>query len=96
MTRHRPHHEVELYRDEDAYVVIVDVSNYDPANVDVTWDDGQVVVTADPVVGEPDERRVGVPGRVDPGSIETACEAGVLEVRLPIAVTEADGAAAAH
>ena len=35
MTRHTPQHEVELYREEDSYVVIVELPGANADDVDV-------------------------------------------------------------
>ncbi|MHB9286177.1 Hsp20/alpha crystallin family protein [Halobacteriales archaeon Cl-PHB] len=103
MTSHRPHHEVELYRDPGAYTVIVDLPDHDPSTLSVHWKGGQLRVSASRVDTDDEpsgtyERQVGVPRPVAVDDIEASCEDGVLEVRLPIATPEraADSGMLAH
>ena len=88
MTRHHPAKEVELYRENDEYVVLFDLPGYDPADVDVRWRDRRLHVSAEHH-GEGDRkgvyhRSVGVPKSIDEDGIDAAYEDGVLEVTLPI------------
>ena len=87
MTRHTPHHEVELYREGDSYVVIVELPDATAEDVDVDWVDGHLSVAAE--VGRDDRngvvsRRLSVPKRIDPSGIVARFEDGILEVTLPI------------
>lgn len=87
MTRHTPQHEVELYREGDSYVVIVELPGATPEDVDVDWVDGHLSVAAE--VSRDGRRRVlsrrlSVPKRVDPSDISARFDDEVLEVTLPI------------
>ncbi|MEF8868396.1 MAG: Hsp20/alpha crystallin family protein, partial [Haloarculaceae archaeon] len=87
MTRHTPQHEVELYREEDSYVVIVELPGANADDVDVNWVDGHLSIAAEV---ETDgrrhvvSRRLSVPKEIDPSGISASFEDGVLEVTLPI------------
>lgn len=87
MTRHTPHHEVELYREEDSYVVIVELPGAEAKDVDVNWVDGRLSVAAE-VATEGRRRvvsrRVSVPKEIDPAGVSARFDEGVLEVTLPI------------
>lgn len=54
MTRHTPHHEVELYREGESYVVIVELSGATAEDVDVDWIDGYLSVAAEVTGGSDD------------------------------------------
>jgi HSP20 family protein len=87
MTRHTPHHEVELYREEDSYVVIVELPGAGAEDVDVNWVDGRLSVAAEVATQgrrRVVSRRVSVPKGIDPDGITARFEDGVLEVTLPI------------
>lgn len=88
MTRYHPDQEVELHRDGDDYLVLFDLPDYDPDDVEVHWRDRRLHVSA-----EPDEsaesravyhRSVGVPKAIDEDGIDATYTDDVLEVRLPI------------
>lgn len=87
MTTHRPAHEIELYREADAYTVIVDVGDADPEEVHVTWRNGHLHVHLEVQETSRDSvrhREVSVPREVDPDGITAAFSDGVLEVTLPV------------
>lgn len=87
MTKHRPRHEVELYREGDVYVVVAQLPSADPAEIDVDWVDNRLHVAAEI---EDDgrmrvvTRRVSVPKEIDAEGITATFEDDVLEVELPI------------
>lgn len=87
MTTHRPAHEIELYRQENEYVVVADVGDADAADVDVSWRSGHLHVY---VETETEGRRhvrhrdVSVPKEIDTDGIAAEFADGVLEVHLPI------------
>jgi HSP20 family protein len=89
MTGHKPAHEVELYRDGDAYVVIVELPGFDSEDVDLRWQNGHLHVAAERD-GVDDgkhvvyHRDVGVPKSVRVDDISATFEDGVLEVTLPL------------
>jgi HSP20 family protein len=88
MTRHRPAHEVELYHEGDAYTVVADLPDVDPADVDVRWQEGGLSITARRKTPEGRtrvfHRTVSLPHPVDADGIEASFEDGVLEVTLPV------------
>lgn len=87
MTTHRPAHEIELYREDDEYVVVTDVGDADPEDVDVRWRGGHLhvyVETGDDGRRSVRHRDVSVPREIDPDGITAAFADGVLEVHLPI------------
>jgi HSP20 family molecular chaperone IbpA len=86
MTRHTPHHEVELYREADSYVVIVELPGAAAADVDVNWMDGRLSVAAEVATDGRRRvvpRRVFVPKELDPSGTSARFEGGILEDALP-------------
>ena len=85
---HHPDHEVELFKDEGAYEVYVDLPGYDREDVDLRWHDGRLHVTAEHRTEEGEtrvfNRHVSVPRRIDDGEITATYSDEVLTVRLPI------------
>ena len=85
---HRPDHEVELFKDDGAYEVIVDLPGYDRADVDLHWHDGRLHVTAEHRNEDGQtrvlNRHLSVPRRIDAEAIEASFDEGVLTVTLPI------------
>ena len=87
MTRHTPQHEVELYREADSYVVVLELPGTAAEDVDVNWIDGHLSVAAEVTRDGRNRvvsRRLSVPKRIDPSAIAARFEEGVLEVTLPI------------
>lgn len=87
MTRHRPRHEFELYREDDSYVVVADLPEAERSAIDVDWTDGHLHVAAE--IADDGRRRVvtrrlSFPKEIDPEGIGAAYDDGVLEVTLPI------------
>ncbi|WP_459194618.1 Hsp20/alpha crystallin family protein [Halosimplex sp. J119] len=85
---HHPDHEVELYRDDDAYEVYVDLPGYDREDIDLRWHDGRLHVAAEHRTDDGETRvynhDVSVPRSVDAESITADYDDDVLTVRLPI------------
>ncbi|MFC7140118.1 Hsp20/alpha crystallin family protein [Halosimplex aquaticum] len=85
---HHPDHEVELFRDEGAYEVYVDLPGYDRGDVDLRWHDGRLHVSAEHRTDDGETRvynhDVSVPRSVDEESISATYSDDVLHVRLPI------------
>lgn len=86
----RPRHEVELYREDDAFVVIADLDDADREDVELSWHDGElsIVVESDEADGDRHQvrrRRVGLHRPIEADEITASFDDGVLEVRLPIA-----------
>jgi HSP20 family protein len=80
----------ELYEEEDAFLLTVELPGFERDEITLTWDDGVLNVAAEHV----DEsrgrertysRRFRLPKDVDEDAIEATYRNGVLEVRLPIA-----------
>jgi HSP20 family protein len=89
---HKPAHEVELYREGDTYVVIVELPDYGKDDVRLRWRDGQLHVDAERVESDTPNRvvhrTVGIPKPVVSDEITAHFRDGVLEVRLPIVETD--------
>lgn len=88
MGRHRPRKEIELYREDDAFTVLVDLADFERDDVEVSWREGRLHVGADRLDedGRIDcfHRHLGVPTDVATEDIAAAFDDGVLEVTLPI------------
>jgi HSP20 family protein len=87
MTKHRPRHEVELYREDDTYVVVAQLPDAERSSIDVDWTDGHLHVAAE--ISDDGRRRVvtrrlSFPKEIDPEGISAAYDDSVLEVSLPI------------
>ena len=87
MTTHHPQHEVELYREDDTYVVVVELPDAQREAIDVDWTEGHLNIAAE--VAADDRRRVmtrrlSFPKEIDPDGISAAYDDGVLEITLPI------------
>ncbi|WP_136588887.1 Hsp20/alpha crystallin family protein [Salinigranum halophilum] len=78
-----------LYEAEDEFVLTVEMPGFDPAEIDVSWNDGVLNVAAE---HEDDERgtrktyhrRFRVPKAVEDDDITASYTNGILEVRLPV------------
>jgi len=85
---HQPDHEVELFKDEGAYEVYVDLPRYDRGDVDLRWHDGRLHVTAEHQTEEGEtrvfNRHVSVPSQIDAEEISATYRDDVLTVRLPV------------
>lgn len=95
MTSHHPEKEVELHREGDAYVVLFDLPDYEPDDVEVHWRDRRLHVAVEPQ-GDDGRRQVyhrsvGVPKSIDDDDIDATYEDGVLEVTLPISEEQDEG-----
>ncbi|WP_276273819.1 Hsp20/alpha crystallin family protein [Haloarcula litorea] len=88
MPTHHPDKGVELYREDDAFVVLVELAGYDRDDVDLRWRDRRLHVEAEH--REPGERTkvfhrsVGLPRAVREDEISATLADGVLTVRLPV------------
>jgi HSP20 family protein len=84
---HHPDHEVELFKEEDAYEVYVDLPGYERGQVSVRWHDGRLHVEAEDHEDGAKRvysRHVSVPREIDESGIAATYEEEVLEVHLPI------------
>ncbi len=88
MSRHHPANPVELYREADAFTVIVDLARFDRDDVDVTWQGGRLHVSAERPTADGRvrtvDREVGLPHPIEEWAVTASFEDGLLEVRLPI------------
>jgi HSP20 family protein len=79
----------ELYEDDDEFVLSVELPGFDPAEIDVSWDDGVLNIAAeheDEARGERKtyHRRFRFPKTVHDDAIGASYANGILEVRLPV------------
>jgi HSP20 family protein len=79
----------ELYEEDDEFVLSVELPGFDPAEIDVSWDDGVLNIAAeheDEARGERKtyHRRFRFPKTVDDDAIAASYTNGILEVRLPV------------
>lgn len=95
MTRHHPEKEVELHREGEEYVVLFDLPDYEPGDVDVHWRDRRLHVSAEHHGGSERQqvyhRSIGFPKTIEEDGIDATYEDGVLEVRLPISEKQDTG-----
>jgi HSP20 family protein len=86
----------ELYEEDDEFVLSIEMPGFDPAEIDVVWDDGVLNVAAE---HEDDgrnrrrtyHRRFRFPKAVADDDIAASYTNGVLEVRLPVKGTGVTG-----
>jgi HSP20 family protein len=79
----------ELYEEDGEFVLSVELPGFDPAEIDVSWDEAVLNVAAE---HEDDERgqrktyhrRFRFPKTVDDEEITARYTNGILEVRLPV------------
>jgi HSP20 family protein len=95
MTRHQLDHEIELYREDDQYVVLMELQGYDREELDLTWRDNHLHVEAqhvDSETGRSEVRRrsLSFPKEIDDEGISASVDEGTLEVHLPISAEERD------
>lgn len=81
----------ELYEEDDAFVLRVELPGYSPEEMTVTWDQGVLNVAAEREDDSRNElrsyhRRFRFPKTVDDSEISAEYNNGILEIRLPIAV----------
>jgi HSP20 family protein len=80
---------VELYEEDDTFVLTVDMPGFEPEEVSVAWNDGQLNIAAEHVDEAHNRKRTyhrsfRLPKDIDADEITAAYRNGVLEVRLPI------------
>jgi HSP20 family protein len=86
----------ELYEDEDVFVLMVEMPGFDPADIDVTWNEGVLNVAAEREEGTRNQhktyhRRFCGPEAVDDEDTTVEYNNGILEVRLPVTESDAEG-----
>ncbi|WP_248895320.1 Hsp20/alpha crystallin family protein [Haloplanus halobius] len=79
----------ELYEADDEFVLSVEMPGFDPAEIDVTWDDGVLNIAAEHTDESRSHRRTyhrrfRFPKSVDVEDISATYHNGILEVRLPV------------
>ena len=79
----------ELYEEDDAYVLNVDMPGFDLEDVHVSWDEGRLFIWAQHIDDEHGRRKsyrrtFRLPKEIEPDDIEARYRNGVLEVHLPI------------
>ncbi len=79
----------ELFEEDGAYVLSIELPGYDPEQITVTWDEGILNVAADAEEDRPARqgtyhRRFRFPREVNDEGITAEYSSGVLEVRLPV------------
>jgi HSP20 family protein len=82
--------DVELYEEDEAFVLAIEMPGFDPEEIDLTWDEGRLRVAAEHVDEARDRKRTyhrtfRLPKRVEDEEIDVTYRNGVLEVSLPIA-----------
>ncbi|MBV0903408.1 Hsp20/alpha crystallin family protein [Haloarcula salina] len=88
MTEHHPRKGIELYREDDTYVVLFDLPDHDPSDIEVRWRNGRLHVEA--VEGTSGERHrvfhrsIGLSSPIEGHDISASYEDGVLTVTAPI------------
>jgi HSP20 family protein len=79
----------QLYEEDGEFVLRVELPGFDPAEIEVTWDDAVLNIAAE---HEDDQRgqrttyhrRFRFPKTVDDDDITASYTNGILEVRLPV------------
>lgn len=87
MRTHRPRKGVELFREDDAYLVVADLAEYDRDTIGCDWEDGVVTIEAGSAMEpgpEPFRREIGLPARAGAADIDVSMREGVLEVTVPL------------
>ncbi|MEZ3117108.1 Hsp20/alpha crystallin family protein [Halobaculum sp. MBLA0147] len=78
-----------LYEEDGEFVLSLDLPGYDPAEIDVTWDEGVLNVAANREDDQRNERRTyhrrfRFPKAVEADDITASYDNGVLDVTLPV------------
>jgi HSP20 family protein len=88
MTTHHPTKGVELYQEDDAYVVLFDLPNHDPEDIEVRWHDSRLHVEAPEREGSERHRvfhrSIGLPKPIRESGISASFDDGVLTVTVPV------------
>jgi HSP20 family protein len=79
----------ELYEEDDEFVLSVEMPGFDPAEIDVSWDDGVLNIAAEHADDQRSRRktyhrRFRFPKTVADDDITARYTNGILEVRLPV------------
>lgn len=81
--------EYELYEEEDAFVLHIEMPGFDRDDIGLSWDDGRLYVSAERVEEDRGRHRTfhrtfRFPKEIDADEIEAEYRNGVLEVVLPM------------
>jgi len=79
----------ELFEEDEAVVLSVEMPGFDPADIDVSWDAGALNISGEHEDEERGQRRTyhrrfRFPKDVDDDGITAEYDNGILEVRLPV------------
>ena len=79
----------ELYEEDGEFVLSVEMPGFDPAEIDVSWNDAVLNIAAEHEDAQRGQRktyhrRVRFPKTVDDDDITASYTNGILEVRLPV------------
>lgn len=85
---------VELYEEDDEFVLTCDMPGFERDEISVSWDEGQLHISGDHE--ERNQRKTyhrsfRFPKDVEPDEIAARYQNGVLEVRLPISAAAVRG-----
>lgn len=86
----------ELYEEEDEFVLSIEMPGFEREDLQVNWDRGRLLVSAEHVDESRGRRRTyrrtfRMPKEIEPDEIEAQYRNGVLEIRLPIIGMETRG-----
>lgn len=86
----------ELFKDDDEYVLTIDMPGFERNEIHVSWDEGRLFIAAEHENETRGQRKsysrtFRVPKEVDPDDITARYRNGVLEVRLPILGVQSRG-----
>lgn len=91
MTTHHPRKGVELYREDDAYVVLFELPDHEPSDIEVRWHDSRLHVEApaqhDGKRNRVFHRSIGLPKPIRKEGISATYDDGVLTVTVPVSET---------
>lgn len=81
--------DVELYEEEDEFVLTIEMPGFDREEITVSWDEDRLYVAAEHEDEARNRRRTyhrtfRLPKEIEPDEIDAHYHNGVLEVRLPI------------
>lgn len=87
---------VELYEEDEEFVLTCDRPGFDLEEITVSWDDGVLYISGAHEDESRNQRKTfhrsfRFPKDVDPDEISAAYQNGVLEVRLPVAAVPTRG-----
>ncbi|MDY6818970.1 MAG: Hsp20/alpha crystallin family protein [Halobacteriales archaeon] len=83
----------ELFEEDDEFVLSVEMPGFESDEIDVSWYEGRLTISADHEDDMRDMKRTyhrtfRMPKEIDPDGISAEYTNGVLEVRLPVLAEE--------